>query len=309
MAGEREELERLRKLKRLRELEAKAAGQAPTPEALKEPGFLERLGAGVKTAEQTAEQISPVTQLGRAAERGVRGVFERGGEALAETLPQGIVPQQIPGTPFMAARPAQPGEEAITAPPEVAAALGTGAALAPDIAAAALGGAGAIAGKRVGQAALRRAFTSRGIGERIGEAERAAGVMQQLPETKNLTSALNLPKGTSFTKAVNTLEQSIDAGLGVGKQTLSDAKILIKKALNTQAFSQGQPRALLTRIASKVDDAFDKAIPGRAKLSKKFKSAKGREELLENVLRGGKKAAKTAAVAAGLGALGFQIFK
>jgi hypothetical protein len=281
MAGEREELELLRKRKRLQELEAKAAGAPIEPvqsETSSEPSFLDRLG---QVAEFSSQQLPVGSKIGQVAETGIRKAFDVGGEAVAETLAgPGLTTEPLLGAlggPRVPS-PAEPSEDAIRTSPEVAAGIGTGLSLAPDVATLAAGGVGGIAGKRGAIEALKKAFTSKGIGAQIGEAERAAGVTKRLTTTKALKEQLQLPGKGDFTDVANKVDGLLSSGAKLPKQFLSDFRVALKKALNTPAFSKGEPQALLLNIKDKADDAFNALVPGRKALSKRFAKAKGREQ-------------------------------
>lgn len=285
------------------QLRAVVQGQAPqdTPE---QPGFLQRLGTGLGQASEFAEAQAtktPIVKAGLAAETGIRKAFDVGGEITAEALAGGISPRQIPGTPISILGPAQPGEAAIRTSPEVAAGLGTLVSKAPQIAETVLGGVGAIKGARAGKEALRRTFTSKGIGEKIGDAEKAAGIIKELPTTKALAQQMGLPKNTELSTILNKIETMIDGGQQLSAKVLGDARLLINKSFDLPGFRGKEIRSILARQSDKVQTALNKAIPGRGVPAAQFAKAKEREELLEKVLKGGKTALKRGALIGGAG--------
>lgn len=297
MATEREELERLRKLKRLKELEAKAQGM-PIEQAI--PEQVPTQSPFSQMLQQAQEQVPAVLQPGLQAAQAIPQVFEKGGEAVAETLAgPGLTMQPALGVPGLPAipRPAEEGEEAIRTSPEVAAGIGTAIQMAPDIATSLVGGGVGVAGKRAATEALKKAFTIKGIGAEIGAAERAAGVVQRIPTTRGLAESLQLPAKSNFSIVANNVDTALTQGSQLPKQFLADFRKAAEAALKQPTFAPGTSnRAILLQIKQKADDAFNMAIPGRQKLSTRFKSAKKREQLLESLGRGVKKAGKVAAI-------------
>lgn len=92
-----------------------------------------------KATELAMEQAPPLTKLPLQAAGAALDTFEKGGEALSETLAgPGLTAKQTPFPPpfSMALAPAQPGEDAIRTSPEVAALVGTGFQMTPDVVAA-----------------------------------------------------------------------------------------------------------------------------------------------------------------------------
>lgn len=278
MAGERAELERLRKLKRLRELEAKAgsAPQEPAPEA----SFADRLRDELSLSNLAQTAINPISRVPEQFGLAQEGL-NIAGEKIAESPIANVSP-------------------------ELAAGLGTAVSIAPDIATSVGGGLGTslgFKGAKLGREALKKAFGSKGIGEAIGEAERAAGVVKRLPTTQLLKEQLQLTGKGSFTDVANKVGELLNSGAKLPKQFLSDFRVAAKRALNTPAFSRGEPQALLLQVKNQADDAFNALVPGRAKLAKKFASAKSREQLLKSLGGAVKTGAKVAAggtIAAGL---------
>ena len=162
---------------------------------------------------------------------------------------------------------------------------------------------------------MARQFTSKGIGAQIGAAERLAGVTKREVSTKALGQAfdravtkdlkqtLNLTTKGQFSDITNSIVKAIQNGAQFPRQFLSDAKVAMEKALNTRAFSQGTPKALMVQKKKIVDAAFDDVIPKRANLARRFSNARQAEEILAAVLRGtGRAAVKAGKGAAILGA-------
>ena len=225
MADQRNELERLRKLKRMKELQAKASG-TPVQEEPKAPSFLDRL--------KQLNELTPGVQTMKAVDK-IKGAADVVGEKIA-SLPE---QQNVIG-------------ELARKSPTATGLLAGAVANAPLAAETVVGAKGLGAGK----AALGKAFSAKGIGSQIGELEAAAGVTKQLPSTKALSQALGMKRGSNFSEVANSLEELVDAGVDIPKQVLSDFRVSARKALNSEAFRAGEPRAVLARIKGKADDCI-----------------------------------------------------
>lgn len=242
-------------------------------------------GVGAMIKDQLKQGLGPIGLAGQAQEV-IQGGFDKAGEKIATSLAeQGI--QMAPGT----------GAKPLPVKPEAAAALGAVMQTTPDIIGSVLPGGAAMnstAAKVLSKGGLAK------TGKLLGQIDKEAGVVQQIPTVSSLAKRLNLePRERSFADIVNHISKKIESGEKVSPQDLVDFRALVQEKMGTGKIAKGSRiEAIVSDTNKKAGDLLNKSIKGRQPVSDEYAKIKKIQTQL-------KKLAKYSAGAAGVGAAGY----